>query len=278
MDELIIFENVTYRYLESDVEAVSDIQFSVPKSQWLSIVGRNGSGKSTIGKLMNGLVQPSSGTVYVRSLPTNKESNLREIRLRVGMVFQNPEHQFVATNVRDDIAFGLENQGVQREEMLKQIDFYAELIGIKDLLDREPHRLSGGQKQRVAICGVLVLEPDVLVFDESTSMLDPSGRKEVRKIMELLKSRGITIISITHDMEEAWQADRLLVLERGQIIADNKPIDIFNNQDLLQRAGLQIPFVLAVQKKLIEQGIPLSATHESEDDVLEELWTLHSQT
>ncbi len=207
---------------------------------------------------------------------STNEAQRWEIRKRVGMVFQNPEHQFVATTVKDDIAFGLENRGIERGEMLRRIDAYSTLIGVRDLLEKEPHRLSGGQKQRVAIAGIVAMEPDVIIFDEATSMLDPEGRREVLETIKLLHRRGIAIVAITHDMEEAVMAERIVVLKQGQAIADGAPSTLFRTPDQLKQAGLELPFALDIQHRLEARGITLDRACLIEEELTEELWKYNS--
>ncbi|WP_413376861.1 energy-coupling factor transporter ATPase [Alkalihalobacillus sp. 1P02AB] len=274
MNHLILFDKVTYQYDGSEEAAINELSISIRAKEWVSIVGRNGSGKSTLGRLMNGLNQPTEGTILIDGLQTSKPDDLRGIRQKVGMIFQNPEHQFVATTVRDDIAFGLENQGMPREIMVKRIAHYAKLIGVHELMDMEPHRLSGGQKQRVAICGVLALEPEVLIFDEATSMLDPNGREEVLEIMRMLNEQGITIISITHDMKEAAEAERMIVLEQGKIIADKSPLALFQDKKIVQKAGLRLPFIVALQERLQSYDRSVYPPVLTEEELIEALWTL----
>jgi energy-coupling factor transport system ATP-binding protein len=274
MNHLILFDNVTYQYDGSEETAINELSLAVKAKEWVAIVGRNGSGKSTLGRLMNGLNQPTEGAILIDGLQTSNFDDLRLIRQKVGMIFQNPEHQFVATTVRDDIAFGLENQGMPRAIMVKRIAHYAKLIGVHELMDMEPHRLSGGQKQRVAICGVLALEPEVLIFDEATSMLDPNGREEVLEIMRMLNEQGITIISITHDMKEAAEAERMIVLDKGKVIADKSPLDLFQDKNIVQKAGLRVPFIVALQEKLQSYDRSVNPPVLTEEELIEALWTL----
>lgn len=244
--------------------------------KWISVLGRNGSGKSTFGRLLNGLHLPKEGTVLVSGLPTTDEHDIWLIRKKVGMVFQNPDHQFVATSVRDDIAFGLENLGLNREEMEERIEKYASLIGISSLLESEPHRLSGGQKQRVAIAGIMAMEPEVIVLDEATSMLDPIGRKEVMETIQMLHQRGMTIISITHDMDEAVLASRMFLFHKGKLALEGTPQDIFSQLDEVRALGLSLPFATELQDELRMQGLTFSKTCLTEEELIEELWTLYS--
>lgn len=276
MSALITLENVTYHYDGSEEPALNEVHLDVDSNEWVTVVGRNGSGKSTFGRLLNGLLLPTSGTVRVKEWTTSDEESIWAVRSNVGMVFQNPDHQFVATTVRDDLAFGLENLGLERAEMQQRIETYASLIGITPFLEMEPHRLSGGQKQRVAIAGTMAMEPAIIVFDEATSMLDPIGRKEVLETMKMLHQRGSTIISITHDMDEAVLGNRMLIFERGTIVADGTPAEMFSKQELLSQVGLTIPFSVKLQKQLEKRGISLQKLCLTEEELISELWTLHS--
>lgn len=278
--EIIKVKNVTYRYREDRDErpALQNVSFSVNEGEWLAIVGHNGSGKSTLARILNGLLLPESGTVEVLRIPLNKK-NVWDIRKKVGMVFQNPDNQFVGTTVRDDIAFGLENIGISREEMKRRIEWTTEKVNIKNFLDSEPHHLSGGQKQRVAIASVLAVQPKIIVLDEATSMLDPLGRKEVLSIMKELNIQGlVTIISITHDLDEAANANRIIVMNNGSIFTEGRPEEIFKLDDQLTKIGLDLPFPYKLSKKLSEIGISLQRHHLSEESLVDELCTLKWKT
>ncbi|TWI53652.1 energy-coupling factor transporter ATPase [Halalkalibacter nanhaiisediminis] len=276
MSALITLENVSYQYEGAEDLALNQIHLKIDANEWVTVVGRNGSGKSTFGRLLNGLLLPTSGVVRVQGLSTTDENTVWNIRSNVGMVFQNPDHQFVATTVRDDLAFGLENLGIERTKMHERIETYAALIGITPFLDMEPHRLSGGQKQRVAIAGIMAMEPAIIVFDEATSMLDPIGRKEVLETMKMLHRRGSTIISITHDMDEAVLGNRMLIFERGSLIAEGAPMEVFSKQELLTQVGLSLPFSLEMQRELEKRGISLQKLCLTEEELISELWTFHS--
>ncbi|WP_227938868.1 energy-coupling factor transporter ATPase [Alkalihalobacillus deserti] len=276
MSTLIQLQDVTFQYDEGGQSAIENLSLTISAKEWIAVLGRNGSGKSTFGRLLNGLLPPTSGAVIINGLSTTDEKEIWNIRKTVGMVFQNPDHQFVATTVRDDLAFGLENLGLTRDVMQVRIDRYAHLIGISHLLDAEPYRLSGGQKQRVAIAGVMAMEPEVLIFDESTSMLDPVGRKEVLDTLKRLHQRGITIISITHDMDEAVLADRVIIFDKGRIIKDAHPIDVFQAPDLLRQVGLTLPFSVQLQNELRDKGIRLENVCLTEEELISELWISYS--
>lgn len=276
MSSLIQLKDVIFQYDQSGPSAIQGLDLLISANEWVAVLGRNGSGKSTFGRLLNGLLLPTKGSVQVNGLSTAVESEIWSIRKAVGMVFQNPDHQFVATTVKDDLAFGLENLGLSRDVMQERINQYADLIGISHLLDAEPFRLSGGQKQRVAIAGVMAMEPEVLIFDESTSMLDPAGRKEVLETIKMLHDRGITIISITHDMDEAVLADRVIIFDKGKVVKDGSPKDVFSSQDLLAKMGLTLPFSVQVQNMLRQQGISFQKVCLSEEELVSELWKLYS--
>ncbi|MDO6658378.1 energy-coupling factor ABC transporter ATP-binding protein [Anaerobacillus sp. 1_MG-2023] len=278
MEELITVQNVSFRYQEEQPHVLHDVSLSVHKGEWLAIVGHNGSGKSTLAKLLNGLQIPEKGDVTVEGYNSRDEESIWEIRRRVGIVFQNPDNQFVGTSVRDDVAFGLENNGMAREKMLERIHESVNKVRMADYLDQEPHRLSGGQKQRVAIAGIIALRPSIVILDEATSMLDPAGRKEVLQTMRELKDEeGMTVISITHDLEEAAQADRLIVMNAGEVIDEGLPVDVFKKGDMLEQIGLDLPFPLQVQRALSEKGYDFSKLTLSQEELVNELWTLQSK-
>ncbi|MGA9288138.1 MAG: energy-coupling factor ABC transporter ATP-binding protein [Anaerobacillus sp.] len=279
MEELITVQHVSFRYQEEHPYVLRDVSLSVQKGEWLAIVGHNGSGKSTLARLLNGLLQPEKGDVLVESFNSREEESIWEIRRRVGIVFQNPDNQFVGTSVRDDVAFGLENNGMAREKMLDRISESVKKVRMEDFLDQEPHRLSGGQKQRVAIAGIIALRPSIVILDEATSMLDPAGRKEVLQTMrELKEEEGMTVISITHDLEEAAQADRMIVMNAGEVIDEGLPIDVFQKGEMLEEIGLDLPFPLQVQRALSEKGYDFSKLTLSQEELVNELWTLQSKS
>ncbi|UOE94280.1 energy-coupling factor transporter ATPase [Alkalihalobacillus sp. LMS39] len=274
MKEVIVIENLSFTYEGAEQPALQDISLSVTEGEWIAITGHNGSGKSTLAKLLNGLYIPSSGKVIVDGFSTNEVDNVWEVRQRVGVVFQNPENQFVATTVRDDIAFGLENLGFAPSEMEALIVESAKRVKVEQLLLKEPHHLSGGQKQRVAIAGIIAVKPKVMVFDEATSMLDPIGRREIiSSIQQLHQQEKLTIISITHDLSEAILADRMIVLEEGNIVVQGKPKDIFKQHDIVRNVGLELPFLIELQEELIQRGLPLSGQSMTEEELVSELWT-----
>jgi energy-coupling factor transport system ATP-binding protein len=275
MENIISVKDVTFFYPGEETATLKNVSLDVYKGEWLSIVGHNGSGKSTLAKLLNGLLLPNEGTVHVSEFVTARQDDIWEIRRQVGMVFQNPDNQFVGTSVQDDIAFGLENFGVPREEMIKRINESVERVGMQAFLNQEPHQLSGGQKQRVAIAGILAQKPSVIVLDEATSMLDPIGRIEVMEtVRELNQKEGITVISITHDLEEALSADRVVVMKMGEKAAVGKPESIFQQRELLKSAGLDLPFSLKLSEALRQEGVELDKGYLTQEELVDALWKL----
>ncbi len=270
--EAINLENLSFSY-DGETPVLKDISLKIPKGSSTAIVGHNGSGKSTLAKLIIGLLEPSAGKIEVLG-QTVQEDNLSEIRDHVGIVFQNPDNQFIGSTVADDIAFGLENHCVPPEKMQALIEENAAKVGMLDYLDFEPTNLSGGQKQRVAIAGVLAMAPDIIIFDESTSMLDPQGKASVNaQIQELNKKNDITILSITHDMEEASRAQQIVVLDKGTIAAIGTPDEIFNNDELMSRLRLTLPFALQASKQFMKDGL-LKTPCLSAQELVEELCQL----
>ncbi len=275
LDQTIIeLENIHYRYHEDDTrEALAGVSLEIRRGEWLAIIGHNGSGKSTLAKVMNGLIEANTGSVVVNGKVLTEET-VFEARRTVGMVFQNPDNQFVGTTVEDDIAFGLENIGLPREEMLERVTKVLDMVKMSEFRTKEPARLSGGQKQRVAIAGVTALEPEVIILDEATSMLDPKGRLEViSTIQKLHKEKKITVISITHDLDEAAQADRVVLMEQGQIQQIGTPKEIFKLGSKLVEKGLDVPFAEKLIEALRERGINVPEEYLDEEGLVEWLWT-----
>ena len=267
-DTFIKFNNVSFAYeLEDEgvVRAVNDFSLNVPEGQFLAVLGHNGCGKSTVAKLINGILVPNKGKVTVEGMDTSDESKTVDIRRTVGMVFQNPDNQIVATIVEDDVAFGPENLGVEPAEIRKAVDNALKAVGMYEFRKREPHRLSGGQKQRVAIAGVIAMNTKCIVMDEPTAMLDPQGRKEVMDtVMKLNKEFGITVILITHYMDEAVKADRVVVMDGGRIALDGTPIEVFRNVEKMKQLGLDVPQATELAYRLRKMGYKLP------DDILDE--------
>ncbi len=275
--EKVCVQNVTYQYPSSEEEALKGVSFSLYENEWLAILGQNGSGKSTLGKLLNGMQLPKSGEIKVEGYQLALE-NIWEIRKRVGMVFQNPDNQFVGATVLDDIAFGMENLAIPRDEMIKRSEKVLQQVQMSKFKNSEPHLLSGGQKQRVAIAGILAMQPSVLVLDEATSMLDPKGTKEVlNTVSDLMKSERLSVISITHDLEELTFADRVIVLNNGEILYEGTPDNLFEKEQMLREIGLDVPFSVKVTHELRKNGIILEEKHEAMESLVEELWKLYSK-
>ena len=249
-------EKLTFSY-DQETNAVEDVPFSIEEGSYTTIIGHNGSGKSTVAKLITGLLEKKSGKVVIDGLELN-EDNLYEIRKRVGIVFQNPDNQFIGSTVRDDIAFGLENRCIPQENMDDIINEFAEKVRMTKYLDKEPTRLSGGQKQRVAIAGILAMKPKILIFDEATSMLDPQGKDEIKKVIRNLhKDSTLTIISITHDIEEVIHADYVIALSKGHVAMSGTPQELFADTDQVRKIHLELPFALRMQEALAREGIHL---------------------
>lgn len=266
---MIRVNDLDYSYSQQD-HALKGISFEVKDQEWLSILGHNGSGKSTISKLLVGILAPQKGSIYYDDIELT-EKTVDKIRNRVGIVFQNPDNQFVGVNVKYDIAFGLENRCVPRSEMQKLIVEYATKVGMQDYLLREPQTLSGGQKQRVAIAGILALNTDVIILDEATSMLDPQGTREIIALIKELKEKyHKTIITITHDLDLSRLSDRIIVMKEGNIIADDVPGKIFEQSDLLKSSKLDMPFNLKLYKE-VEANSKLNSNKE----LMEALWKLN---
>lgn len=245
---------------DNTVNAVDAISFSVEEGSYTTIIGHNGSGKSTIAKLMIGLLEMKSGEIWIDGLPLN-EQNLNEIRKKIGIVFQNPDNQFIGATVADDIAFGLENHLVESEKMDAIIEQFAKRVNMSDYLNREPVSLSGGQKQRVAIAGVLAMNPDIILFDEATSMLDPKGKAEINALIhELNEKNHMTILSITHDIEEVVKSDHVVVLDKGKVVLEGKPEEVLLHEQELIDMKLDIPFSLKVVNELRKQGVDVHHT------------------
>ena len=267
-DTIIKFDNVSFAYeLEDEgvVNAVNDFSLEVPEGQFLAVLGHNGCGKSTVAKLINGILVPNKGKVTVEGMDTSDEEKTVDIRKTVGMVFQNPDNQIVATIVEDDVAFGPENLGVEPSEIRKAVDSALKAVGMYEFRKREPHRLSGGQKQRVAIAGVIAMNTKCIVMDEPKAMLEPQGRKEVMDtVMKLNREFGITVILITHYMDEAVKADRVIVMDGGRIAMDGTPKEVFRNVERMKKLGLDVPQATELAYRLRKKGFKLP------EDILDE--------
>ncbi|BBA93610.1 energy-coupling factor transporter ATPase [Streptococcus ruminantium] len=277
MKHIIEVKNLKYKYdQEDETYTLNDVSFHVKQGEWLSIIGHNGSGKSTTVRLIDGLLEAESGDIYIAGDQLTAD-NIWEKRHLIGMVFQNPDNQFVGATVEDDVAFGLENQGIALEEMRLRVAEALELVGMADFKTREPARLSGGQKQRVAIAGVVALRPKIIILDEATSMLDPEGRLDLIKIVQSIKNQhGMTVISITHDLDEVALSDRVIVMKNGQIESVSTPNELFMRNDLAE-LDLDQPFTTELVESLRQAGLDLPHRYFTEEDLEETLWEFISK-
>ena len=277
MENIIEVRNLKYKYdSESENYTLNDVSFQVKKGEWLSIVGHNGSGKSTTVRLIDGLLEAESGDIIISGDKLTAE-NVWEKRRQIGMVFQNPDNQFVGATVEDDVAFGLENQGLDYDLMVERVQQALEFVGMQDFKEREPARLSGGQKQRVAVAGVVALRPDIIILDEATSMLDPEGRLDLIQTVKKIKDGNqLTVISITHDLDEIALSDRVLVMKEGQVESTATPRELFSREDL-EELGLDQPFVNQVKAALRQSGLPLPDSYLTEKELQDQLWVLLSK-
>lgn len=277
MMNIIEVKNLKYKYNQEDEQyTLNDVSFHVKQGEWLSIIGHNGSGKSTTVRLIDGLLEAESGDIYIDGDALTVD-NVWDKRRLIGMVFQNPDNQFVGATVEDDVAFGLENQGIPLEEMRIRVNEALELVGMTDFKTREPARLSGGQKQRVAIAGVVALRPKIIILDEATSMLDPEGRLDLIKIVREIKDRhGMTVISITHDLDEVALSDRVIVMKQGQVESISTPDELFIREDLAD-LDLDRPFTTELASSLRQTGLDLPLRYFTEEELEETLWELISK-
>ncbi|HFI0350873.1 TPA: energy-coupling factor ABC transporter ATP-binding protein [Streptococcus suis] len=277
MMNIIEVKNLKYKYNQEDEQyTLNDVSFHVKQGEWLSIIGHNGSGKSTTVRLIDGLLEAESGDIYIDGDALTVD-NVWDKRRLIGMVFQNPDNQFVGATVEDDVAFGLENQGIPLEEMRSRVNEALELVGMTDFKTREPARLSGGQKQRVAIAGVVALRPKIIILDEATSMLDPEGRLDLIKIVREIKDRhGMTVISITHDLDEVALSDRVIVMKQGQVESISTPDELFIREDLAD-LDLNRPFTTELASSLHQTGLDLPLRYFTEEELEETLWELISK-
>ena len=279
MSEMAIkLENVSFSYPTNEGEeqrAVNGVSLGIEEGSVVALVGHNGSGKSTLAKLLNGLLTPTSGRVLVYGVDTADDKKIFDVRSSVGMVFQNPDNQMIATNVEDDIAFGPENLGVPREEIIRRVDWALEKVGMSEFRHATPFKMSGGQKQRLAIAGVLAIKPRVMVLDESTAMLDPKGRDEVMAVVrQLNREEKMTVVHITHYMDEALGADRLIVMNDGKVMLDGKPADVFKEYKLLTKIKLDVPCVTRLAVTLAEAGMDVDPTITDEEALVDSLCRL----
>lgn len=276
MTSLIQIKDLTYEY---DDFKLGPIDLSIQQDQWISLIGRNGSGKSTLARLIDGLIEANSGSVIVDGLEVN-EQNIWKIRSKIGVVFQNPDNQFVGANVEDDVAFGLENRQVSHEEMVSRVNEALKLVDMAEFAKHEPSKLSGGQKQRVAIAGILAIRPQIIILDEATSMLDPEGKRNLLQLIrELKKQYHFMVISITHNIDETVFADRVIVLDKGKIKMDDVPAKIYQHHEELDELGLDLPFVEKLRFELEKKGISLFDSEEdlNEKEMVSKLCQLNSK-
>ena len=276
MANFIEVKDLVYRYSKEQGDdnlcpAINHVSIEIKRGEYISLAGSNGSGKSTLARCLNGLLLPTEGEILVDGMDTNDDDLIWDIRKKIGMVFQNPDNQIVSSMVEDEVAFGPENIGIENPELRKRVDNALKSVGMYEYRNREAHKLSGGQKQRIAIAGAVAMRPDCIVFDEPTAMLDPKGRSQVMKVIRELNDQGITIILITHFMEEVAEADRVLVMKSGKLLADSVPEDVFADTNLIESAGLEIPAAVLLRNELIENGISLSHEVINKDDLVDAL-------
>lgn len=277
MSNIVEVNNISFEYIteEESFKAIEDLSLDIKKGEFLVIIGHNGSGKSTLSKNLNAILMPTKGNILIDNMDTRDEEKLWDIRQTAGMVFQNPDNQIVATVVEEDVAFGPENLGIEPAEIRKRVDESLKSVGIYELRDRQPHLLSGGQKQRVAIAGIIAMKPKCVIFDEATAMLDPSGRKEVMStIKRLNKEENISVIHITHFMEEAVDADRVIVMEKGKKILEGTPRQVFSKIDMLKNIGLDVPYMTELSKELNKEGLNIDSDILTVDEMVVKLCQL----
>lgn len=278
MNVIITVEEVHFKYEDAEHEAVRGASFQVQRGAWVSLVGKNGSGKSTLSRLIDGLLEATSGRIVVAGKEVNEE-NIWSIRQHIGMVFQNPDNQFVGATVEDDVAFGLENRGMSRDEMQQRVAQALQEVQMWEFRDKEPSQLSGGQKQRVALAGIIAQAPDIIILDEATSMLDPEGRQEVMRVLQMMRERyDVTLISITHDVEEVALSDRMIVMNEGKIILSDSPTSLFVQEETMDNIGLYPPFSEQLRRCLAKKGYPVPSHYMTKEELEDWLWTYNSKT
>ncbi|GEL15506.1 energy-coupling factor ABC transporter ATP-binding protein [Pediococcus cellicola] len=272
MNNVIKVTNLTYAYSPDTPAALKDVSFSIPEGSWVAIVGHNGSGKSTLAHAIDGLLDFKEGHIWVDGIALTEE-NLWQVRSRIGMIFQNPDNQFVGSTVEDDVAFGLENLAVPHEEMMMRVTEALEQVQMNDFRKKQPEQLSGGQKQRVALAGVIAMQPKIIILDEATSMLDPIGRREILDVIKRLRERlGITVLSITHEMDETTGADQIIVLNDGQIVETGTPDRIYAKSEVLKKLGLDVPYPQRLKQALMQRQITVPETYFNEEGMVTWLW------
>ncbi len=261
MENIIRIENLIFEYMTGEddekVRAIDDVSLSIERGSFTAIIGRNGSGKSTLAKNLNGLLLPSGGRIFVRGWDTSDDNHIWDVRQSAGMVFQNPDNQLVSSIVEDDVAFGPENLGIDPVEIRRRVDDALTAVNMGKYKKKSPHMLSGGQKQRIAIAGVVAMKPECIIFDEPTAMLDPKGREEIMEIIRQLHDEGITVVLITHFMDEAVQADRIIIMERGHVLLDGTPEEVFAQEETIREASLDLPLAVELAQKLRKRGIKI---------------------
>lgn len=273
MNEMIRIEDLVFQYMRDEdqehVSAIKGVSLTIEKGSFTAIIGRNGSGKSTLAKNINALLLPSSGAVYVNGYDTSVEENIWDVRQSAAMVFQNPDNQIVSSVVEDDVAFGPENLGIPPEEIRSRVDRSLKAVNMYQHRKKAPHLLSGGQKQRIAIAGAIAMRPECIVFDEPTAMLDPKGRSEVMNIIKGLHDEGITVVLITHFMEEAAKADRIVIMDQGKIALDGAPRKVFSSVDKIREMNLDVPLAVELCRRLRKRGIPVPEGIINEEEMVE---------
>ena len=277
MSNIVKLSNVSYTYPDMSASALNDVSFTISEGSWTALIGHNGSGKSTLAKIIDGLIMPSDkkSTVSINGISMDTQT-VWDIRDQIGVVFQNPDNQFVGATVEDDIAFGLENRNIPRDKMDKIIENVLVEVKMSKYRKKEPQTLSGGQKQRVAIAGILAIDPKIIILDEATSMLDPEGRTQILSIIQnLQKNQGLTVISITHDVDEVMLADQVIVLDNGKVIAQDVPSKIFNNNHLIEKTRIGLPFVYQLQNALKQKGIEVPDNVNTEEKMVDYLCQLN---
>ena len=265
---IIEFKNINFSYDQEDELILKNVCFSINEGEYVCLIGHNGSGKSTIAKLLCGLLNYQDGEILINGIKLNDE-NLEALRKDIGIVFQNPDNQFIGSTVEDDIAFGLENRCIEREKMISLVHDFSKRVGMENFLSKQPEELSGGQKQRVAIAGILALDLKIIIFDEATSMLDPQGVKEIRKLVFDMRKKDpkLTFISITHDMEEAYLADKVICLKDGEVFLNDTPENVFKHEEELRSIGLGLPFIVKIKNDLLKHGIKIDENIKNIEDL-----------
>lgn len=273
MDNIITIENLTFEYMRGEesqpVRAIRNLNLEIERGSFTAIIGKNGSGKSTLAKNLNGLLLPTEGVIYVDGYDTRDDSSIWNVRQTAGMVFQNPDNQLVSAIVEDDVAFGPENLGIDPVEIRRRVDKALEDVNMGQFKKKAPHLLSGGQKQRIAIAGVVAMKPKCIIFDEPTAMLDPKGRAEIMSIIDELHAEGITVILITHFMDEAVRADRVIIMHEGKILLDGTPQQVFEQEELIRSVNLDVPLMVEMGAKLRRAGIDVPADIITEEEMVE---------